>query len=107
MYYADEINACLKSSPLWRNVHRTQLKVNMRVQMLHDPFAEKFSKQLLKIGDGNVTTDATGYVKLPTDFCTIIDSQETLIEKIFPDVHTQYINHEWPAERAILAAKKC
>ncbi|GFX56106.1 ATP-dependent DNA helicase [Trichonephila clavipes] len=49
--------------------------------------------------------DETGYVKLPTDFCTIADSQDTLIEQIFPDVHTQYINHEWLAERAILAAK--
>lgn len=32
--YADEINACLKLSPLWRNVQKLQLKVNMRVQML-------------------------------------------------------------------------
>jgi hypothetical protein len=31
--------------------------------------------------------------------------QDALIEQIFPDVHTQYINHEWLAERAILAAK--
>lgn len=31
--YADEMNACLKSSPLWRNVEKLQLKVNMRVQM--------------------------------------------------------------------------
>ncbi|VVC35150.1 DNA helicase Pif1-like, partial [Cinara cedri] len=103
--YADEINACLKSSPLWRNVEKVQLKVNMRVQMLQHPSAETFSKQLLDIGDGKVAIDETGYVKLPTDFCTIADSQDTLIEQIFPDVHTQYINHEWLAERAILAAK--
>lgn len=103
--YADEINACLKSSTLWRNVEKVQLKVNMRVQMLQDPSAETFSKQLLDIGDGKVTIDKTGCVKLPTDFCTIVDSQDTLINKIFPDVHTQYLNHEWLAERAILAAK--
>ncbi|XP_044596944.1 uncharacterized protein LOC123273568, partial [Cotesia glomerata] len=100
--YADEINACLKSSPLWRNVEKLQLKINMRVQMLQDPSAETFSKQFLDIGDGKVAIDETGYVKLSTDFCTIAD---TLIEQIFPDVHTQYINHEWLAERAILAAK--
>ncbi|GBP17299.1 hypothetical protein EVAR_90159_1 [Eumeta japonica] len=82
-----------------------QAKINMRVQMLQDPSAETFSKQLLDIGDGKVAIDETGYVKLPTDFCTIADSQDTLIEQIFPDVHTQYINHEWLAERAILAAK--
>ncbi|XP_004531091.2 uncharacterized protein LOC101454283 [Ceratitis capitata] len=79
--YADEINAYLKSSQLWRNVEKLQLKISMRVQMLQDPSAETFSKQLLDIGNGKVTIDETGYV------------------------HTQYINHEWLAERAILAAK--
>lgn len=48
--YADEINACL--SRLWRNVEKVQLTVNMRVQMLQDPSAETFSKELLDIGDG-------------------------------------------------------
>lgn len=103
--YADEINACLKSSTLWRNVEIVQLKVNMRVQMLQDPSAETFSKQLLDIGDGKVTIAETGYIKLANDFCTIIDSQDALIEQIFPDVHTNYINLEWLAERAMLAAK--
>jgi hypothetical protein len=86
--YADEINACLKSSPLWRNVEKLQLKVNMRVQMLRDPSAETLSKQLLDIGDGKVAVDETGCIKLPTDFCTIIESQDALIDQIFPDVHT-------------------
>ncbi|XP_071036522.1 ATP-dependent DNA helicase PIF1-like [Parasteatoda tepidariorum] len=103
--YADEINACLKSSPLWRNAEKVQLKANMRVQMLQNPSAETFSKQLLDIGDGKVTKDETGCVKLPDDLCTIIDSQDALINLIFPDVHTQYIHHEWLVERAILAAK--
>ncbi|VVC45795.1 DNA helicase Pif1-like, partial [Cinara cedri] len=57
--------------------------------MLQVPSAETFSKQLLDIGDGKVAIDETGYVKLPTDFCTIADSQDTLTEQIFPDVHTQ------------------
>ncbi|XP_044597828.1 uncharacterized protein LOC123274310, partial [Cotesia glomerata] len=103
--YADEINACLKSSTLWRNVEIVQLKVNMRVQMLQDPSAETFSKQLLDIGDGKVTIAETGYIKLANDFCTIIDSQDALIEPIFLDVYTNYINLEWLAERAMLAAK--
>ncbi|XP_071041907.1 uncharacterized protein [Parasteatoda tepidariorum] len=99
------MNACLKSSPLWRNVEKVQLKVNIRVQMLQDPSAETISKQLFDIGDGKVTKDETGCIKLPDDFCTIIDSQDTLINLIFPDVYTQYIHHEGLAERAILAAK--
>jgi hypothetical protein len=65
----------------------------------------RFSKQLLDIGDGKVTTNETGCIKLPTDFCTIIDSQVTLIDQIFPNVYRKYTNHEWLAEREILAAK--
>jgi hypothetical protein len=42
--YANKFNACLKSSPLWRYVEKVQLKINMRSQMLQDPFTETFSK---------------------------------------------------------------
>ncbi|XP_033231613.1 uncharacterized protein LOC117182622 [Belonocnema kinseyi] len=104
--HADEINACLKSLPLWRNVENVQLKVNIRVQMLQDPPAETFSKQLLDIGDGKVAVhENTECIKLPTDFCIIINSQNALIDQIFPDIDTQYLNHEWLTERAIFAAK--
>jgi ATP-dependent DNA helicase PIF1 len=65
----------------------------------------RFSKQLLDIGDGKVSTDETKCIKLPTDFCTIIYSSDALIDQIFPNVHRQYTNHEWLAERAILVAK--
>jgi hypothetical protein len=60
---------------------------------------------LLDIGDGKVTTDETRCIKLPTDFCTIIYSQYALIDQIFPNIHRQYTNHEWLAERSILVAK--
>ncbi|XP_055836640.1 ATP-dependent DNA helicase PIF1-like [Episyrphus balteatus] len=104
--YADEIDACLKSSRLWRYVEKVQLTVNMRVQMLQDTYAEIFSKQLLDIGNGKVPVhENTGCIKLQPDFCTIINTQNTLIHHIFPDVQTQYKNLEWLSERAILAAK--
>jgi hypothetical protein len=61
---------------------------------------------LLDIGDGNVvTTDETGCIHLPTDFSTIIDSQDALIDQIFSNVHRKNTNHEWLAKRAVLAAK--
>ena len=41
---ADEINACLKS-PLWHNVEKAYLKVNMCIQMFQDPSTQTFSKQ--------------------------------------------------------------
>ncbi|GBP60079.1 hypothetical protein EVAR_7072_1 [Eumeta japonica] len=49
---------------------------------------ETFSKQLLDIGDGKVTIDENGCIKLPIDFFTIINSQDALIDQIFPNVHT-------------------
>jgi hypothetical protein len=60
---------------------------------------------LLDIGDGKVTTDETGCIKLPTDFYTIIYSQDGVINQIFPNVLRQYTNHKWLSERAILVAK--
>jgi ATP-dependent DNA helicase PIF1 len=60
---------------------------------------------LLDIGDGKVTTHEMGCIQLTTDFCTIIDLQDALIDQIFYHVHRQYRNHEWLAERVILAAK--
>jgi hypothetical protein len=60
---------------------------------------------LLDIGHGKVTTDETWCIQLPIDFYTIIDSQDALIDQIFSNVHRQYTNHEWLAEKAILAAK--
>jgi hypothetical protein len=65
----------------------------------------RFSKELLDIGEGKITTDETECIKLTTDFYTIIDSQDAFIDQIFSNVHRQYTNHEWLAERAILAAK--
>ena len=48
----------------------------------------------------------TRCIKLPTDFHTIIHSQDDFIDQIFPDARKQYWNHEWLAKRAILAEKK-
>lgn len=56
---ADEINACLKSSTLWRYVKKLQLTTNMRVALLNDPSAEDFSKQLLSVTAMFVSTNRT------------------------------------------------
>jgi hypothetical protein len=40
----------LKSSPLWRYVKKLHLQINKLVQILQNPFADRFSKQLLYTG---------------------------------------------------------
>ncbi|XP_072380855.1 ATP-dependent DNA helicase pif1-like [Diabrotica undecimpunctata] len=103
---ADEINACLKSSNLWRYVKKLQLTTNMRVTLLNDTAAEDFSEQLLTIGNGQVPVDeSSGLISFPNNFCNFVSSKDELINNVFPNIISNYKNNEWSSERAILAAK--
>lgn len=102
---ADALNACLKSSTLWQFVKRLTLTTNMHVQLQNDPSAAVFSKQLLDIGNGKVQIDDAELITLPANFCTIVQSKEELIQKVFPNLVQQYKNLDWLSERAILAPK--
>lgn len=104
--YADEINACLKSSSLWRNVYTLKLTQNMRVYVQNDLSAERFAKQLLDIGEGKMQVDAsTLSITLPNDFCQIKATKAELINSVFPNITQNYLNIQWLSERAILAAR--
>ncbi|XP_050064351.1 ATP-dependent DNA helicase pif1-like [Aphis gossypii] len=103
--FADEINACLKQSFLWRSVETLRLTINMRVQ-LQNPSAQIFSEQLLDIGNGKIELQPnTQCIKLPDNFCTVVQYKNELIQSIFPDIQNNYLNHEWLSQQAILAAK--
>ena len=94
---ADEINACLKSSNLWRYVKELQLTTNMRVALQNGLSAEDLSKQLLTIDDG--------LISFPQNFCNFVSSKDELINKVYPNIIHNNKNHKWLSERAILAAK--
>ncbi|GFV79733.1 ATP-dependent DNA helicase [Trichonephila clavipes] len=78
----------------------------MRVQLQNDPSAQIFSEQLLHIGNGKIELQLnTQCIKLPDNFCTVVQDKNELIQSIFPDIQNNYLNHEWLSQRAILAAK--
>ncbi len=104
--FADEINACLKQSILWRNVETLRLTKNMRVLLQNDPTAREFSQQLLDLGNGEIEFQQdTQHIRLPDNFCTVVQTKNELIESVFPDILNNYSNHDWLSNRAILAAK--
>lgn len=102
---ADELNACLKSSILWRHINKLTLKTNMRVSLQNDPSAAIFAQQLLEIGNGTMQRNNDGAISLPTNFYTLVNSTQELIHKVFPNIQQNYLNKRWIAERAILAPK--
>ncbi|GBO33218.1 hypothetical protein AVEN_153320-1 [Araneus ventricosus] len=100
---ADEINACLKASPLWEHVKKFNLTTNMRVQLFNDTESGQYAATLLKIGEGRFKTDPNGMITLNERFCKIAHSTEELINKVYPEVQVNMGNREWLCERAILA----
>ena len=76
----------------------------MREYLQQDALSVTFSKQLLDLGNGKVPIDAaTKCISFPSNFCTIVASTEQLIQNVFPQIATNYENHERLRERAILA----
>ena len=99
---ADEIEACLKSSYLWRIVEFRRLTTNMRARLQNDPTAETFSTALLRIGDGMAAMDSNGSIDL-SEIGNCVDNAELLCSKVYPNLETNYSNTEWLCQRALLA----
>lgn len=103
---ADELNACLKSSVLWKYVKVLKLDMNMRVTLQNDRSGEGFSKQLLEIRNRKIPIDPTsGHITFPANFCQFTESKTELMDMVFPNIAQNYKNHDWLSERVILAAK--
>jgi hypothetical protein len=102
---ADEIKACLKTSPLWRHTRTLTLTQNMRVSLGADSDVSNFSDLLLQIGDGRFPQNLNGEVRLTDELCNVVQSADELINSVYPDILNNYKNLSWLTERAILAAK--
>ncbi|CAG9839462.1 unnamed protein product [Diabrotica balteata] len=101
---ADELNTCLKSSNLWKHVKVLHLSKNMRVELQNNQSGDRFSKQLIDIGNGKFPIDTlTGCINFPQSFCQLTRSKDELSQKVFLDVGQNYRNHDWL--RAILTTK--
>jgi len=78
----------------------------MRVRLQNNDSGQTFSDQLLANGNGKPPVDSiSGRIQLPAEFCNLMKSKNELVEKVFQNFLTNYKNHKWLSERAILAAK--
>lgn len=75
------------------------------VRLQNDPSAQIFSEQLLDIGNGKIFQPNPQCIKLPDNFCTVLQGKNELIQSIVPDIQSNYLIHNWLSDRAILAAK--
>lgn len=101
---ADELNACIKSSYLWRHVKTLSLTTNMRTHMQNDDMSRLYAENLLKIGNGLISTDAESKeIQFPENFCQYTDSITDLISNVYPNIEKKYKDFNWLSERALLA----
>ena len=78
----------------------------MPVHLQQDASSATFSKQLLDNGNEKVPIDAVAKcISVASNLCTVVPSTEQLIQNVFPQIATNYENHERLCERAILAEK--
>lgn len=80
----------------------------MRVFLQQDRTAELFSKELLRIGNGQIPVDlSTGLISIPSTICQFTSTINELITNVYPNMSENYCNIDWLSSRAILAAKNC
>ncbi|GFW89694.1 ATP-dependent DNA helicase [Trichonephila clavipes] len=102
---ADEINACLKASYLWTKVETLYLTTNMRVQLFSDVESGAYAQKLLEIGDGHLDTDQEGMVLFTHQFYHVVESEDELIDHVFPNMQQHIFDEKWLCDRTILAPK--
>ncbi|XP_067945089.1 ATP-dependent DNA helicase PIF1-like [Watersipora subatra] len=101
---ADKLKACLKDCYIWHCVEVCKLTTNMRVHMGRDDALGEFSAQLLNISEGKLPVN-NGLMFLPDSCGFIVDTEDNLLQKVYQNIHENYLQHQWLKKRVILAPK--
>ena len=104
------VAACLKRSPLWRNIQLLPLTINMRLlnPTMHPDERrqqEEFANRILTIGEGRGTVDET--VQWPVKGIVPENSVDELAKAVYPNLTNPNISPtaEYLANRVLLAPK--
>lgn len=100
---ANIVDACLKSSELWKFVKTFTLHTNMRVQLHGDEGVQSFAADLLQLGNGDIQTEmAPDHVSIQS-FGQRCDNINSLLNHVYQDLQTNYTDTDWLMSRAVLA----
>ena len=99
---ADHINACLKTSILWKYIEKLTLKKNMRVYLSKNRDTGSFEQNILDIGNGVLKKNENMDI-IPCGI--IVKNHNELISKIYENLLEKYLDEDWLSERCILAPK--
>ena len=95
-------DACLRRSPLWRHFRVHQLQDNMRARLAQDgdqrAELEWFCAWLLQLGNGQLPTDAEGWITLPPALV-----MEAELPEVIAWIFGNFTDPENMAARAVLA----
>ena len=100
--HAQIVGACIQRSILWRSMTILHLYQNMHLNLNTSIEAEKnFAKWQLEVGQGKYTDDG-GSISLPEHFECSENTVESLINTIYPGIHTVGLSNDYFSERTIL-----
>jgi ATP-dependent DNA helicase PIF1 len=107
------VDACLKCSYLWKHFEEYKLTENMRVTALINTPEEQektseFVDWILNIGDGLIgNNEDEAWVHIPKNL--VLQKRgnqlETIINRTYPNLWTNYTNRKYLEERAILCPR--
>jgi hypothetical protein len=99
----NEVEACLKSSCLWRSVSTLSLRTNMRCVLRADANAGAFADVLRCLGNGRVPHIAENFlIRLDESQATVVSTSKEVQDAVYGDLNERWQDTEWLAQRAIL-----
>jgi hypothetical protein len=99
---AQVVGASMRRSILWRHISVLHLHQNMR---LNTDIAEEaaFAKWQLEVGHGQHTDESLN-LSIPDQYCCAENSVDSLINSIYPGIHTPNHPDQYFSERIILSS---
>ncbi|GFW32113.1 ATP-dependent DNA helicase [Trichonephila clavipes] len=86
-------------------VEKFYLTTNMRVQLFSDVESGAYAQKFLEFGEGHLDTDQEGMVLFTHQFSHVVESENELIDHVFPNMQQHIFDEKWLCDRTILAPK--